>query len=77
MIVTAGDVCDPLTDGVGSGEIKRSSGDRVQFTRGDQALIDRGVFIGIQHQLMAQNIGGSLTGQTPVAVLGQIKYLSR
>ena len=53
-------------------EVERRTGNRRQFSGWDQRVVDRRVPVRIQHQLMAEDVAGRLTGEIEVTVLRQV-----
>ena len=55
-------------------EVHRRIFDTLQFAGRYQPFIYRGIAIGVEHKLVAENIARTLACEIPVAVIGKVQY---
>src|ERR1700758_2859665 len=65
-------IIDARSHSRGLREIERRSFDRSKFTRGDETLIDRREAVGVEREVVIQNIAVAFSGQVEITVLSEI-----
>ena len=66
-------VIDARADGRGPSEIQGRALDRAQFSGRNQGRVNRRETVGVDHELVPQNVAAAFAGQVEVAVMGKIE----